>query len=150
MKEHKKKEVFIEGPVSPEKIATSIAGHSSQTGIGAHSIFLGQVRADIIDNKEVIGIEYTCYKEMADEILFSIREETFSRFQLSCMHIYHSLGLVKTGEISLFVFTSSRHRKMAIDACAFVVEEIKNKVPVWGKELLNDNTHSWKQNTSTN
>lgn len=150
MKEHKKKEVFIEGPVSAEKIATSIASHSSQTGIGAHSIFLGQVRADVIDNKVVTGIEYTCYKEMADEILFSIREETFSRFQLSCMHIYHSLGLVKTGEISLFVFTSSRHRKMAIDACAFVVEEIKNKVPVWGKELLNDDTHFWKQNTSTN
>ena len=87
---------------------------------------------------------------MADEILFSIREETFSKFQLSCMHIYHSLGLVKAGEISLFVFTSSRHRKMAIDACAFVVEEIKNKVPVWGKEILSDNSHSWKQNTRTN
>jgi molybdopterin synthase catalytic subunit len=150
MKEHKKKEVFIEGPVSPEKIATSIASHSTQTGIGAHSIFLGQVRADVIENKDVTAIEYTCYKEMADEILFSIREETFSKFQLSCMHIYHSLGLVKAGEISLFVFTSSRHRKMAIDACAFVVEEIKNKVPVWGKEILSDNSHSWKQNTRTN
>ena len=147
MNEKKKKEVFIDGPVPVEKIAAGITSHASMTQIGAHSIFLGQVRADSIDNKEVIAIEYTCYREMAEEVLFSIREETFSKFELSCMHIYHSLGRVNAGEISLFVFTSSRHRRMAIDACSFVVEEIKAKVPVWGKEILNDQSHIWKTNS---
>jgi molybdopterin synthase catalytic subunit len=148
MSEKKRREVFVDGPISPQKIGESIAKHSTMTGIGAHSIFLGQVRADVKQGKQVIAIEYTCYREMADEVLFNLRELVFSKFQLSCMHIYHSLGTVKAGEISLFVFTSSPHRKMAIDACSFIVEEIKKNVPVWGKEILEDETYIWKQNNN--
>ncbi len=147
MSERKRKEVFVDGPITSTKIGESIAKHSTMTAIGAHSIFLGQVRADEKEGKTVSAIEYTCYREMADEILYNIRELVFSKFQLTCMHIYHSLGIVKAGEISLFVFTSSAHRKMAIEACSFVVEEIKAKVPVWGKELFEDETYIWKKNT---
>jgi molybdopterin synthase catalytic subunit len=86
---------------------------------------------------------------MADEILHAIREEAFTKFQLTCMHIYHSIGRVKAGEISLFVFTSSQHRDAATLACSWIVEEIKKKVPVWGKEILEDGTHNWKKNTTT-
>ena len=57
------------------------------------------------------------------------------------MHVYHSLGVVKAGEISLFVFTSSAHRRAAIDACNEVVERIKNELPVWGKEIFEDETY---------
>ncbi|MCY7409302.1 MAG: molybdenum cofactor biosynthesis protein MoaE [Chitinophagales bacterium] len=141
-----KKQVFFTGEILPEKIAVSIAKHSSKKDIGAHSIFLGQVRDDLIDGKKVVAIEYSCYEEMANEILYQIREATFSKFELSCMHIYHSLGRVDSGKISLFVFTSSKHRKMAIDACTFVVEEIKSKAPIWGKEIFEDETYVWKQN----
>lgn len=141
-----KKEVFITGEILPEQIADNIANHNSKKDIGAHSIFLGQVRDDVIDGKKVVAIEYSCYQEMANEILYQIREATFSKFDLSCMHIYHSLGRVDAGKISLFVFTSSKHRKMAIDACTFVVEEIKLKAPVWGKEIFEDETYVWKQN----
>jgi molybdopterin synthase catalytic subunit len=115
--------------------------------IGAHSIFLGQVRDDEREGKKVIAIEYSSYPEMANDVFHAIREETFSKFHISCMHIYHSIGRVEAGQISLFVFTSSKHRKIAIDACSFVVEEIKSKVPVWGKEIFNDDTHNWKKNT---
>ncbi len=114
--------------------------------IGAHSIFLGQVRADEKEGRKVLAIDYTCYREMADLVFHEIREETFAKFHLTCMHIYHSLGYVKSGEISLFVFTSSKHRRMAIDACSYVVEEIKSKAPVWGKEILDDESHEWKVN----
>ena len=62
------------------------------------------------------------------------------------MHIYHSLGLVKTGEISLFVFVSTSHRKDAIEAIEYLVNEIKEKVPIFGKELFTDDTHQWKEN----
>ncbi|MBL0340360.1 MAG: molybdenum cofactor biosynthesis protein MoaE [Bacteroidetes bacterium] len=147
MAEKKKKEVFVEGPIAPQKIGESIGKHASMKGIGAHSIFLEQVRADEISGKKVIAIEYSCYREMADEVFFTIREAAFSKFDLSCMHIYHSLGRVEAGQISLFVFTSSPHRKKAINACSFIVEEIKAKAPVWGKEILEDESSIWKKNT---
>jgi len=140
------KNVFIQGAISPEKIATSIAHHQVKTNIGAHDIFLGQVRADEIDGKTVTAIEYTAYEEMALKTFHDIREAAFDKFDLTCMHIYHSLGKVKAGEICLFVFTSSAHRKEAMDACRYLVEEIKAKAPVFGKEMLEDESHSWKVN----
>jgi molybdopterin synthase catalytic subunit len=145
----KKKNVFIEGPISSEFIAQSIAKHSSQTNIGAHAIFLGQVRQDNMGDAAVLGIEYSSYPEMADEIFHQMREETFAKFPLTCMHIYHSLGLVKAGEISLFVFTSAIHRREALDACDWIVERIKKEAPVWGKEILDNHTYSWKTNSVT-
>ena len=63
------------------------------------------------------------------------------------MHINHSLGIVPSGEISLFVFTSSKHRRDAIDACNEVVELIKKELPVWGKEIFEDGDHVWKLNS---
>ncbi len=143
----KVKNVFVEGPVTPEFIANSIAKHQSKTGIGAHDIFLGQVRADVIDGKEVKAIDYSAYESMANQKFHEIREATFEKFDLSCMHIYHSLGRVEAGEICLFVFVSSPHRKVVFEALQYVVEEIKAQVPVFGKEVLDDESYQWKVNT---
>lgn len=145
-KDKPKKKVFVEGPILPEKIANSIAHHQVKTNIGAHDIFLGQVRADEIDGKIVQAIDYSAYEDMAEEKFHEIREAAFDKFELTCMHIYHSKGIVKSGEICLFVFTSSKHRNMAMDACRFLVEEIKAKVPIFGKELFEDDSHQWKVN----
>lgn len=142
------KKSLISGAISPQKIADSIAHHQIKTNIGAHDIFLGQVRADEINGKRVVAIDFSCYEEMAESVFHEIREAAFQRYDLTCLHIYHSTGLVKAGEICLFVFTSSAHRKMAMDACRFLVEEIKQKVPVFGKELFEDQSHQWKENTS--
>ena len=142
----KPKNIFHQGPISSEKIATSIRNHSSKTDIGAHSIFLGQVRADEVDGNKVRAIDYTAYEEMALEKAHEIREEVFQKYPLSCMHIYHSLGEVKAGEICLFVFTSSKHRKSAIEACEELVERIKKELPIWGKELLESRQEQWKIN----
>jgi len=147
MKESKVKNVFKEGAISSDFIAQSIAKHQSKTGIGAHNIFLGQVRADDIGGNVVCGIEYTAYEEMANEKFHEIREATFEKFNLSCMHIYHSLGEVKKGEICLFVFVSSPRRKEVYKALEYVVEQIKADAPVFGKELFEDDTHQWKVNS---
>ena len=147
MKDHKPKNVFIKGAISSEFIGESIKKHQSKTAIGAHNIFLGQVRADEIRAKVISGIEYTAYEEMANTIFHEIREAAFQKFNLSCMHIYHSLGLVKAGEICLFVFVSSPKRKEVFKALEYVVEEIKAKAPVYGKELFEDQSHQWKINT---
>ncbi|MBI1221033.1 MAG: molybdenum cofactor biosynthesis protein MoaE [Bacteroidetes bacterium] len=146
MADKARKNVFIQGAIPPEKIAHSIAQHQQKTQIGAHSIFLGQIRADQIEGKTVTGIEYSAYEEMANNVFHEIRESAFEKFELTCAHIYHSLGLVKSGELCLFVFTSSPHRKAAIEACSFLVEEIKAKVPIFGKELFEDSSHQWKVN----
>lgn len=83
---------------------------------------------------------------MANKVFHEIREEAFSKFDLTCMHIYHSLGVVEVGEICLFVFVSSGHRKPAQEAIEWLVEEIKTRVPVFGKELFEDASHVWKVN----
>lgn len=146
METKKPKNIFVQGPVAAAFIADSIQKHSTKTDIGAHSIFLGQVRTDVIDGKRVAAIDYTTYEEMALEQMHLIREAIFEKYPLTCMHIYHSLGTVKAGEISLFVFTSSKHRKPAIDACEEVVERIKKELPVWGKEVFEDASYQWKEN----
>lgn len=147
MTEKKLKTIFIEGAINPSFIGEQIAKHNTKTNIGAHNIFLGQVRSDVIGEKKVAAIEYTTYEEMALEKMHVIREEIFAKYSLTCMHVYHSLGKVKAGEISLFVFTSSAHRRAAIDACNEVVERIKKELPVWGKEILENETYQWKVNS---
>ncbi len=146
MAEKKIRNIFIEGAIAPAFIGESITKHSSKTSIGAHSIFLGQVRSDAIDGNIVAAIEYTTYAEMANEKMFEIREFIFAKYPLNCLHVYHSLGKVAAGEICLFVLTSSVHRKLAISACEELVEKIKAELPVWGKEIFEDDRHQWKVN----
>ncbi len=152
MKEKKVKNIFVQGAIAASFIGDSIAKHQTKTSIGGHSIFLGQVRADDIDGKEVAAIEYTAYEEMALEHMDRIREAVFEKYPLVCMHVYHSLGKVAAGEVCLFVFTSSGHRKAAIDACEEMVERIKAELPVWGREIFSAAageetvSYKWKEN----
>ena len=146
MSQNKPKNIFIQGPITAEFIGEAIAKHQSKTNIGGHSIFLGQVRADEVNEKRVIAIEYTAYEAMALEQMDLLREALIKKYQLTCMHVYHSLGRIATGEICLFVFTSSPHRKAAMEACNEAVEAIKANLPIWGKEIMEDTTHQWKLN----
>ena len=141
-----KKTVFIEGAIAAEFIAQSITKHQSKHTIGAHNIFLGQVRADAIDGNVVAAIEYSAYEEMANEAMDVIREKAFAQFDLVCMHIYHSLGVVKAGEICLFVFVSATRRKQVYEATETIVNWIKTDVPIFGKEIFENETFTWKKN----
>ncbi len=146
METYKIQNIFVDGAVSPFFIAESIQKHTEKTNIGGHSIFLGQVRADNVNGKKVIAIEYTSYTELAIDKMHAIREDIFAKYQLACMHVYHSLGRIAAGEICLFVLTSSVHRRAAIEACAETVERLKAELPIWGKELFDDETYQWKEN----
>lgn len=141
------KNAFVNGAISVDFIANCIAKHQSKTGIGAHDIFLGQVRADVIEGKPVAAIEYSAYETMANQKFHKLCEAASQQFNLTCIHIYHSLGKVSVGEICLFVFVSSPHRKEVFDALHQVVEGIKNEVPVFGKERFEDDSYQWKVNT---
>jgi molybdopterin synthase catalytic subunit len=142
----KKKTVFIQGQITSAFIANAIAKHQTKTAIGAHNIFLGQVRQDTIEEQTVTAIEFSCYEEMAEKKLYEIREETFAKFNLTCMHIYHSLGNVNVGEICFFVFVSAAHRPEVYEATEFIVNRVKAEVPIFGKELFETGDYQWKKN----
>lgn len=137
---------LIDGPISASFIALEIEKHTSKTNIGAHASFIGQVRADHVDKQIVSGIEYSAYEEMIAKIIKGIKDSLFAQYDdLICVHIYHSTGLVKVGENSLFVLVSTGHRKQAFKAIEDCVEQIKEKLPVWKKELFQDGKHKWQE-----
>lgn len=146
MKEKGVRTIFVDGAIPAQKIADDIQKHAGNRGIGAHSIFLGQVRADEKEGALVTAIDYTAYEAMALEKMLEIREVFFTKYDLTCMHVYHSLGTVAAGEICLFVFVSSKHRKAAMEACEELVEVIKKELPVWGKEIYDKHASIWKEN----
>ena len=137
------------GPITQEVIARFIEKMNERVDSGGHSVFLGQVRSDNIDGKIVKAIEYSAYEGMVKAEADKIIEALLSEFDdVKSIDIVHSTGIVKAGEISLLVFVSAGHRKQAIEACRKSVELIKEKLPVWKKEIFDDDSHVWKQNTS--
>ena len=154
-KKHRVKDIFVEGPIDPAFIATSIAKHATRTDIGAHEIFLGQVRADIVVGADdhqpattVAAIEYTAYRDMALERMTAIREEAFAQWPgMTCLHVHHSLGTVKAGELCFMVFASAPHRAAAREAVAWVVDRIKAELPIFGKEIVGGGGYVWKTNS---
>jgi len=135
---------LISGPISPEFMAHKISEHQSKHEIGAHAVFMGQVRADIDKDRTTKGIEYSAYEEMIVKAISGIKDDLFSRFDdLQCLHIWHSTGMVEVGELSLFVLVSSGHRKQSFAALEDCIDQIKQKLPVWKKEIFTDGTYKW-------
>lgn len=141
------KNYLINGPITPRIISNLLERISEQTDSGGHSFFLGQVRADEINLKKVKAIEYSAYEMMVKAEADRIKELIFSEFtDVKSIDMVHSFGIVKAGEFSLFVLVSAGHRHHAIAACSKAVELIKEKLPVWKKEIYDDSTHEWKEN----
>lgn len=147
MKSGKKKvpDFFRDGPLHPMYVAELIAFHSQKQNIGAHDIFLGQVRADMLEQGEVEQIHFEAFRPLADENLAEIREEMIQKHGLTCAHVVHSLGAVKTGELCFMVFVSAPHRQEAFEACREMVNRIKAEVPIFGKEA-GESFAVWKEN----
>ncbi len=134
-----------QGPVKLSDISELIAKGGDFIDAGGHSLFLGQVRADVSDNKRVTAIEYSVYEGMALIEADKIIEMVMTEFSdVKSVKIIHSKGIVKAGEISLFVMVSAGHRRQASEACTRTVELIKERFPAWKKEILEDGTESWK------
>lgn len=140
--------LLTDGPVGINVVTDLIAKAGSLKEAGGHSLFLGQVRADMSDNKEVKAIEYSIFEKMADSEAGKIKAIIFSEFpDVRSVEIVHSAGVVQAGEISLFVMISAGHRQQAIEACKKTVEMIKQRLPVWKKEIFDDGTREWKQSS---
>ena len=140
------KEILIQGPIKQELVSQIIA-ETNQGSVGAQSIFLGQVRNDILEGKKVLLIDYSAYEEMVhaetDKIFAHIKQKYDD---VQRVYIRHSIGKVKAGEHSLFVFVACGHRRQAFKAVEEIVDLIKEKLPVWKKEVLDDGNHVWTEN----
>jgi molybdopterin synthase catalytic subunit len=136
---------LISGPVTPGLISELVEKMGRKTDSGGHMIFLGQVRADEIDGKRVKAIEYSAYSEMVNLAAEKIKITILTEFRdVKSIDIIHSTGKVRAGEISLLVLVSSGHRQQAMEACNKAVELIKADLPVWKKEIYEDDSHIWK------
>jgi len=142
-----KSQYLIEGPITIEVIADFMGKMAEKTDCGGHSAFYGQVRSDESDGRRVKAIEYSAYEAMVKGEADKIKDEVMVDFSdARSVEIVHSTGVVKAGELSLFVLVSAGHRQHAIEACSRCVELIKERLPVWKKEMYDDESHFWKEN----
>lgn len=138
---------LLSGPITAEIIAEIISESGNRKNSGGVSLFLGRVRDDIIGGKRVAAIEYSAYEQMVHQEAEKIKNEILSEYDdIHNVEIIHSTGVVKTGEISLLVQVNAGHRKQAIGACSEVVERLKKRLPVWKKEIFEDDTYRWREN----
>ncbi len=132
-----KNRYLVDGPITPMLISELITLGNDDTGAGAISVFIGKVRDDEVGGKRVMALEYSAYEEMAvkeaDEIVSTIKL-AFS--DVRTVIIVHSTGIVKAGETSLFIMVTSGHRDHATRACRHTLEMVKEKLPVWKKEIF--------------
>jgi molybdopterin synthase catalytic subunit len=136
---------LVKGPVTGSFLTELLDKIGADTGCGGLSFFVGQVRADIIDDKIVKAIEYSAYEGMVRGEADRIKQAILGEFaDVRSIDIVHSTGIVNAGQISLLVAVAAGHRKQAIEACSKAVELVKEGFPVWKKEIYDDNSHTWK------
>ncbi|KAJ2805172.1 Molybdopterin synthase catalytic subunit [Coemansia guatemalensis] len=116
---------------------------------GAISTFEGTTRSTF-DGKGVVRLEYQAYEDMAKKEWLKITQEARSKYHLLGTVMHHRVGEVAVGQTSVIVAASSAHRADAINAVHFLIDSLKDRLPIWKKELLEDGTDTWKQNEPVN
>lgn len=138
---------MIHSVVSPEPIDPSeVLSRVGSDEDGAAILFLGVVR-DHADGRAVDGMRYDAYQEMAEEVLRAIALEAASRLGTDRLAVVHRTGDLAVGEVSVAIAVSSPHRAESFDACRYVIEEIKKRLPVWKKEHYLDGRAEWVPGT---
>ena len=140
-------DVFVDGPLSESLLSHLMSVGDGPGAVGAQSIFLGRVRADLHDGRRVAILEYESYREMALPVLNQILSERCEAHRLSWLRVCHSIGRVKAGQLCFAVVACATHRDAARDGCSAAVERIKTEVPIFAKEFFEDGSHIWKRNT---
>ena len=104
---------------------------------GAVVTFAGTTR-DHNDGAQVISLSYEAYTEMAQRVMCVLFEEAVKRFPITRARVAHRLGDVPVGEASVIVVVASPHRAPAFEACRFLMDRLKDEVPIWKREKLGD------------
>jgi molybdopterin synthase catalytic subunit len=103
--------------------------------------FLGMVR-NHHDGRQVLRLEYSAYEAMAEAECARIVAEAEGRWPAR-VALAHRLGALAIGDAAVAIATAAAHRAEAFDACRYVIEEIKSRVPIWKKEFYGDGTVAW-------
>ncbi|KAJ6315418.1 hypothetical protein OIU78_018831 [Salix suchowensis] len=117
----------------------------SASQAGAIATFSGTTR-DTFEGKTVVELRYEAYVPMAIRQIKSICSSARSSWDIHSIAVAHRLGAVPVGETSVFIAVSAVHRADALDACKFLIDELKASVPIWKKEVYS-NGEVWKENS---
>jgi molybdopterin synthase catalytic subunit len=122
--------------------ASALIAEVSSNANGATALFLGTVR-DVDEGRAVTGMEYTAYEAMAARELGKIATEAARKFGGAAIVVEHRVGTLALGDVSVAIAAAHAHRRHALDATRFVIEEIKRRVPIWKREHYADGTREW-------
>jgi molybdopterin synthase catalytic subunit len=124
--------------IDPEKLKTRL----SAAGAGACVSFEGWVR-DHNDGEPVTALEYETHAELAVKEGEKVLAEAQARFPIVLAACVHRVGLLEIGECAVWVGVSAEHRGAAFDACRYVIDEIKQRLPIWKKEHYTSGASAW-------
>jgi MoaE-MoaD fusion protein len=130
---------LTEGDIDVEALEASVA----DSGHGAVVTFVGRARDVADDARTVIELEYEAFDEMAKRVLDEIVAEAEARFGATVAAV-HRFGVVPIGEAAVAIVCAATHRAEAYDASRFVIEAIKDRLPVWKRERFADGSQ-WKR-----
>lgn len=122
---------FTHAPID----AAALAAECRSDQDGAVVTFAGVTR-DHHDGARVVSLAYEAYEEMAHKVVCALFEAAIKRFPITRARIVHRLGVVPVGDASIVVVVSSAHRGPAFDACRFLMDRLKNEVPIFKREQL--------------
>ncbi|MDQ7000407.1 MAG: molybdenum cofactor biosynthesis protein MoaE [Mariprofundus sp.] len=110
---------------------------ASSKRIGGIAIFLGCAR-DFSEGRNVFSIEFEQYAGMAEKALPVLRDEALARFDIIEARIIHRVTTVHAGDQIVLIVVGAEHRKPAFEACEWLIDELKKRVPIWKKETTPD------------
>jgi molybdopterin converting factor subunit 1 len=122
-----------DAPLSLDEVVAQVSG----TGFGGVVTFTGAVR-DRTSGKAVVKLEYEAYRPMAEEKMASIAAEAQGLWPGTRLAIHHRVGTLRPGELAVVIAAAAPHRDAAFAACRHAIERLKQDVPIWKKETLED------------
>lgn len=114
--------------------ATDAVNHA---GAGAVDVFIGTVR-NKTQEKAVVRLDYEAYDSMAIAQMQKLAEETASKWPVKGIAIHHRKGILQIGDIAVIIAVSTPHRQEAFEACKYTIDTLKERVPIWKKEIFED------------
>ena len=109
---------------------------------GATDVFVGTTRR-FTDDRETATLSYEAYEPMGEAAIVRIVAEARARWEILRCAVHHRTGTVAVGEASVVIAVSTRHRADAFDACRFLIDTLKDRVPIWKRESWTDGTSEW-------
>jgi molybdopterin synthase catalytic subunit len=107
---------------------------ASSKRMGGIATFIGCAR-DFSEGRDVSQISFDAYGSMAIAEMNKLRDEAIARFSLLDARIVHRIGVVGAGEQIVFIAAGAEHRAPALQACHWLIDELKQRVPIWKKEI---------------